>query len=190
LNEIPKEKSDELLGTLVLLDKISPNLLDTPREHWDRELLIYDFLGKWNSSASEKAIFYQHWLEIEQKPEFEGKSGELLRLLLVQELYPSQFREILEAENAMSYLNFKQIHDILKTKDLQWWTLLKERCFEEFISKKLDQSSKLSSKQLATKAISLEVRIFSELLSKLQSIQNEHEFKQLISFLKDHTIFK
>ncbi|CAF4827674.1 unnamed protein product, partial [Rotaria socialis] len=166
---------------------------DKPQEQWNRELLIFDLIERFEISEGERFLFYKTWLEIEELENFQnGKSNILLkllhRILLNNTMSFHKFYDVIKILNRIDFTSAHKILSYSKNPCLD----LQKRCLTKLLDQLLSEKENINSKYIDDLAASMMskfgLNVSDQLLNALESIDSLREFENVLNFAQENNI--
>ncbi|CAF1276298.1 unnamed protein product, partial [Rotaria sordida] len=184
----------DLFETIASLKFIDFNKIrDKPKDQWNRELLIFDLIERFQISEGECFQFYQAWLHIEEHEGYEkGQSNILLKLLHRFLVYNRiSFDECYQIIKIVKQLSFESVHNILLNSKNPLIDLNKKYLIV-IITQRLRNKDEISPEYIEGSASSMILKlgfdISQKLLDALHNIDNLTEFDYIVAFSQKNNI--
>ncbi|CAF1442881.1 unnamed protein product [Adineta steineri] len=184
----------DLIETIVSLKFINFNQIQgKPKKQWNRELLIFDLIERFQISEGERFQFYQLWLQIEEQESYtKGKSTIILKLLhrfLINN--PTPFEQCYQTIKILKQVKFKDIQDVLVKSKTTFIDLNKE-CLVVIINRQLSNQGEICpeyiNKLASTMLLNLGFDISVKILDALSTTDNLKALNGIISFCQENNI--
>ncbi|CAF0875274.1 unnamed protein product [Didymodactylos carnosus] len=183
----------DLFETMTALKyKNFTKICNKPQNEWNRELLIFDLLERFEISEIEKSNFYKAWIKVELYEQFQKSKGNTILKLLhrIQCNNAISFNQCYDTVKILPEICFEYVLKILSNSRNPYLDLQKERLRNLFDQRLSNQ--KINSKYIDELVLNMiskfGISTSERLLCSIENIDNLKDFNEALDFADKNKI--